>query len=94
MIGVRLVGELPAWVSAKDVILELLRRLTVKGGVGRVFEYFGGGVRTLSVPERATITNMGAELGATTSLFPSDAQRSGSSRRRGAAASGARWRRG
>ena len=72
VIGVRLLNELPAWVSAKDVILELLRRLTVKGGVGRVFEYFGGGVRTLSVPERATITNMGAELGATTSLFPSD----------------------
>jgi aconitate hydratase len=72
VVGVRLVGELAPWVSAKDVILELLRRLTVKGGVGRVFEYFGPGVRTLSVPERATITNMGAELGATTSLFPSD----------------------
>jgi aconitate hydratase len=72
VIGVRLLNELPPWVSAKDVILELLRRLTVKGGVGRVFEYFGGGVGTLSVPERATITNMGAELGATTSLFPSD----------------------
>ncbi len=72
VIGVRLVNELPPWVSAKDVILELLRRLTVKGGVGRVFEYFGGGVRTLTVPERATITNMGAELGATTSIFPSD----------------------
>ena len=72
VVGVRLVGALPAWVSAKDVILELLRRLTVKGGVGQVFEYFGRGVRTLSVPERATITNMGAELGATTSIFPSD----------------------
>jgi len=72
VIGVSLTNALPAWVSAKDVILELLRRLTVKGGVGKVFEYFGGGVATLSVPERATITNMGAELGATTSLFPSD----------------------
>jgi len=69
---VRLSGRLPEWVSAKDVILELLRRLTVKGGVGRVFEYGGPGVETLSVPERATITNMGAELGATSSLFPSD----------------------
>jgi len=72
MIGVHLKGSLPPWVSAKDVILELLRRLTVKGGVGRVVEYFGGGVQTLSVPERAVITNMGAELGATTSVFPSD----------------------
>ncbi len=72
VVGVRLVGALQPWVSAKDVILELLRRLTVKGGVGRVFEYFGPGARTLSVPERATITNMGAELGATTSIFPSD----------------------
>jgi len=69
---VELVGELPPWVTAKDVILELLRRLTVKGGVGRIFEYGGPGVATLSVPERATITNMGAELGATTSIFPSD----------------------
>jgi aconitate hydratase len=72
VVGVMLTGALPPWVSAKDVILELLRRLSVKGGVGRVFEYFGPGVRALSVPERATITNMGAELGATTSLFPSD----------------------
>lgn len=62
------------WVTAKDVILELLRRLTVKGGVGKVFEYGGGGVQTLTVTERATITNMGAELGALTSVFPSDAQ--------------------
>ena len=69
---VRLLGELPPWVSAKDVILELLRRLSVKGGRGRVFEYAGPGVAALSAPERATITNMGAELGATTSLFPSD----------------------
>ena len=72
IVGVKLTGELKPWVSAKDVILELLKRLDVKGGVGKVFEYFGPGVRTLSVPERATITNMGAELGATTSIFPSD----------------------
>lgn len=65
-------GKLPDWVSAKDVILEVLRLLTVKGGVGKVIEYGGEGVKTLSVPERATITNMGAELGATTSIFPSD----------------------
>ncbi len=70
--GVRLTGALSPWVSAKDVILEMLRRLTVKGGVGKVIEYFGEGVVSLSVPERATITNMGAELGATTSIFPSD----------------------
>ncbi len=69
---VRLTGKLPAWVSAKDVILELLRRLTVKGGVGKVMEYGGPGVATLTIPERATITNMGAELGATGSIFPSD----------------------
>ena len=69
---VRLAGSLPPWVSAKDVILEVLRRRTVKGGLDRVFEYGGPGVETLSVPERATITNMGAELGATTSIFPSD----------------------
>jgi aconitate hydratase len=68
---VRLTGSLPPWVSAKDVILEVLRRRTVKGGLDRVFEYGGPGVETLSVPERATITNMGAELGATTSIFPS-----------------------
>jgi aconitate hydratase len=72
VVGVKLTGKLEPWVSAKDVILELLRRLTVKGGVGKVIEYCGEGVKTLSVPERATITNMGAELGATTSLFPSD----------------------
>ena len=69
---VKLIGKLRPWVSAKDIILELLRRLTVKGGVGKVFEYGGDGVKHLSVPERATITNMGAELGATTSVFPSD----------------------
>jgi aconitate hydratase len=65
-------GKLQPWVSAKDIILELLRRLTVKGGVGKIFEYSGEGVETLTVPQRATITNMGAELGATTSIFPSD----------------------
>ncbi len=69
---VKLTGKLQSWVSAKDIILELLRRLTVKGGVGKVIEYGGEGVKTLSIPERATITNMGAELGATTSVFPSD----------------------
>jgi aconitate hydratase len=69
---VHLTGELPPWTSAKDVILELLRRLSVKGGVGKVYEYGGPGVETLSVPQRATITNMGTELGATTSIFPSD----------------------
>lgn len=69
---VKLSGQLQPWVSAKDVILELLRRLSVKGGVGKVMEYGGEGVKSLSVPDRATITNMGAELGATTSVFPSD----------------------
>ena len=69
---VRLTGQLQPWVSAKDIILEVLRRLTVKGGVGRVIEYGGPGVAGLTVPERATITNMGAELGATSSVFPSD----------------------
>mgnify|MGYP000860142411 FL=1 len=72
IVKVNLTGELNPWVTAKDIILELLRRLTVKGGVGRIFEYTGPGVATLRVPQRATITNMGAELGATTSLFPSD----------------------
>jgi aconitate hydratase len=67
-----LTGRLRSWVSAKDVILEVLRRLTVKGGVGKIIEYGGEGVLGLSVPQRATITNMGAELGATTSIFPSD----------------------
>ncbi|HOV64957.1 MAG TPA: aconitate hydratase, partial [Spirochaetia bacterium] len=72
VVGVRLSGSLPYMVSAKDVILTLLKIETVKGGVGKVYEYFGPGVESLSVPERATITNMGAELGATTSIFPSD----------------------
>jgi aconitate hydratase len=72
IVGVRLTGRLQPWVSAKDIILEMLRRLTVKGGVGRIFEYHGPGVEQLDVPARSTITNMGAELGATTSIFPSD----------------------
>ncbi|MEA2054948.1 MAG: aconitate hydratase [Candidatus Thermoplasmatota archaeon] len=72
VVGIRLTGRLPPWVSAKDVILELLRRVGVKGGMGKVFEYFGPGVKTLGIPERATITNMGTETGATTSIFPSD----------------------
>jgi len=74
VVGVRLDGALAPMVSAKDIILELLRRLGVRGGRGKIFEYVGPGVATLSVPERATITNMGAELGATTSIFPSDEQ--------------------
>ena len=69
---VRLSGKLSPWVGAKDIILEVLRIMSVKGGVGKIIEYGGEGVKTLSVPERATITNMGAELGATTSVFPSD----------------------
>ncbi len=69
---VKLTGKPGPWVTAKDVILELLRRLTVKGGIGRIFEYGGEGIKEFSVPERSTITNMGAELGATTSIFPSD----------------------
>ncbi|HHX87180.1 MAG TPA: aconitate hydratase, partial [Firmicutes bacterium] len=72
VLKVNLVGELPPWVGAKDIALELLRRLTVKGGVGKVLEYCGPGVKKLSVPERATLANMGAELGATSSIFPSD----------------------
>lgn len=72
VVSVRLFGKLQPWVSAKDVILEILRRFTVKGGLGRILEYGGPGVKTLNVPERATIANMGAELGATTSIFPSD----------------------
>ncbi|SFU76866.1 aconitate hydratase [Alicyclobacillus macrosporangiidus] len=72
IVGVHLKGRRQPWVAAKDVILEMLRRLTVKGGVGKIFEYYGEGVRDLTVPERATICNMGAELGATTSIFPSD----------------------
>lgn len=72
IVKVILKGKLQPWVSAKDIILELLRRLSVKGGVGKIFEYTGDGLHHLTVPERATITNMGAELGATTSIFPSD----------------------
>lgn len=72
MVRVNLTGKLRPWVSAKDVILEVLRIMSVKGGVGKIIEYGGEGVKTLTVPERATITNMGAELGATTSIFPSD----------------------
>ncbi|MEI6209887.1 MAG: aconitate hydratase [Desulfuromonadales bacterium] len=72
VMGVKLTGRLPDWVSGKDVILEMLRRHTVKGGVGKVIEYYGPGVETLSVTDRATIGNMGAELGATSSIFPSD----------------------
>jgi aconitate hydratase len=72
VVRVVLTGRLGPWVSAKDVILELLRRLTVRGGFGRIFEYAGSGVETLTVPQRATIANMGAELGLTTSVFPSD----------------------
>ena len=72
VMGVKLTGRLPEWVSGKDVILEMLRRHTVKGGVGKVIEYYGPGVETLSATDRATIGNMGAELGATSTLFPSD----------------------
>ncbi len=72
IVNVILKGKLHDWVAAKDVILEVLRRMSVKGGVGKIIEYTGEGVATLSVPERATITNMGAELGASTSIFPSD----------------------
>lgn len=72
IIKVELQGNLPPWIGAKDIILEILRRLTVKGSVGKILEYSGEGLRNLSVTERATIANMGAELGATTSVFPSD----------------------
>ena len=72
MVRINLTGKLSPWVAAKDIILEVLRIMSVKGGVGKIIEYGGEGVKTLSVPERATITNMGAELGATTSIFPSD----------------------
>jgi aconitate hydratase len=72
VLGVKLTGQLSPWVSARDVILEMLRRHTVKGGLGKIIEYFGPGVETLEVPERATIANMGAELGATSTIFPSD----------------------
>jgi aconitate hydratase len=72
ILGVRLKGELPDWVSAKDVILEMLRRRGVSGGVGKIIEYFGPGLRCLSTMDRHVIANMGAELGATTTVFPSD----------------------
>ena len=72
IVNISLSGKLNPGCAAKDVILEVLKRLSVKGGVGKIIEYTGDGVKTLSVPERATITNMGAELGATTSIFPSD----------------------
>ena len=72
MVKINLTGRLSPWVSAKDVILAVLQRLSVKGGVGKIIEYGGEGISTLTVPERATITNMGTELGATTSIFPSD----------------------
>ena len=72
IVRVVLTGQLRPWVAATDVILELLRRLTVRGGFGKIFEYSGPGVATLTVPQRATIANMGAELGLTTSIFPSD----------------------
>lgn len=74
IVGVKLTGHLQAWVSGKDVILEMLRRLSCKGGVGKIIEYYGPGVDSLGVIDRTTITNMGAELGATTSIFPSDEQ--------------------
>ena len=72
IVRITLTGKLSPWVAAKDIILEVLRIMSVKGGLGKIIEYAGEGVKTLSVPERATITNMGAELGATTSIFPSD----------------------
>jgi len=72
IVKVNLIGKLNPWVSAKDIILEILKRVTVKGGVGKIFEYIGESLKNLSIPQRATITNMGAELGATTSIFPSD----------------------
>ncbi|MEM3400326.1 MAG: aconitate hydratase [Candidatus Micrarchaeia archaeon] len=72
IVGIKLCGKLQDWVSAKDVALTLLRKVTVRGGIGKLFEYYGEGVKSLSVPERATIANMGAETGATTSIFPSD----------------------
>jgi aconitate hydratase len=74
VVHVKLTGRLKPWVASKDIMFELLRRLTVKGGVGKIFEFGGEGVKTLSVPERATIANLGAELGATTSIFPCDAR--------------------
>ena len=74
IVGIRLTGSLDPFVSAKDIALEILRRVGVKGGLGKIFEFFGPALPSLSVPERATITNMGTETGATTSIFPSDAR--------------------
>jgi aconitate hydratase len=74
VILVKLKGKLPSWVTSKDIMLELLRRFTVMGGVGKIFEFGGPGVKTLSIPERATVANLGVEMGATTILFPSDEQ--------------------
>ena len=74
--GVKLTGEFPDWVSAKDIILEMLRRHSVKGGVGYVIEYYGPGVKHLTAMDRHVIANMGAELGATTTVFPSDEETS------------------
>ncbi|SFK59313.1 aconitase [Halogranum rubrum] len=74
VVNVKLEGELPEWATAKDIVLEMLRRLSVKGGVGKVFEYTGEGAASLTVPERTTITNMGTELGATSSIFETDEQ--------------------
>jgi aconitate hydratase len=74
IVGVKLTGQLQPWVASKDIILEMLRRLSAKGGFGRIFEYYGPGVACLDVPARSTVCNMGAELGATCSLFPSDAE--------------------
>ena len=72
VVNVKLTGRLQKGVSSKDIILKVLQIMSVKGGVGKVIEYTGDGVKTLNIPQRATITNMGAELGATTSIFPSD----------------------
>ncbi len=92
ILGVELRGRLRLGVAAKDVIFEILRQLTVKGGLGRIIEYYGPGVASLEVPERATITNMGAELGATTSIFPSDARTRGYLRRQGREGDFSVWR--
>ncbi|MGH8055768.1 MAG: aconitate hydratase [Candidatus Entotheonellia bacterium] len=92
ILGVELRGRLPLGVAAKDVIFEILRLLTVKGGLGRILEYYGPGVASLEVPERATITNMGAELGATTSIFPSDARTRAYLKRQGREGAFSVWR--
>ena len=72
IVGVKLTGRLQGWATAKDIILEMLRRFTVKGGTGKIFEYFGEGTQSLSATQKATVTNMGAELGATSSVFVYD----------------------